>query len=296
MASEMPWFSFHGGHSGQFCAHARDPLEAIVQRAIELGFTHYGLSEHCPRFEESALYPEELPLGVAGLAARFEAYVQEARRLRDLYADRIELLIGYETEKLPLDRWALEMNRLDSQHGFEYRVGSVHDLDGRWIDHSPALSARIAESCGGHVPMQQRYFDSLAELVTQLEPEIVGHFDLVRKFEGMGWRFDERVTPQIEAALEAVLAAGSRLDVNAGAYRAGLSPVYPLPEILARARRMGIGVTLGDDGHGVGTVGVGLDACVRAIERAGYRRVDYLTRGERRARWVSAELGELRPG
>ena len=41
---------------------------------------------------------------------------------------------------------------------------------------------------------------------------------------------------------------------------------------------MGIGVTLGDDGHGAHDVGVGLDACMRAIADAGYREVHYLTR------------------
>lgn len=44
----MVWFSYHGGHSGEFCAHATSTLEEVVDTAIERGFTHYGLSEHCP--------------------------------------------------------------------------------------------------------------------------------------------------------------------------------------------------------------------------------------------------------
>ena len=28
----MPWFSYHGGHSGQFCRHAKDMLAAVVER------------------------------------------------------------------------------------------------------------------------------------------------------------------------------------------------------------------------------------------------------------------------
>ncbi len=290
----MPWFSYHSGHSGQFCDHAEDTLEAIVLRAIELGFTHYGLSEHGPRFEASALFPNETG-GIAGVLQVFEAYVVEARRLQQHYADRIELLVGFETEKLPLDRWAHEMRRIREVHSFEYCIGSVHDLAGQWVDYSPEIAREIARSCGGVAEMQARYFDSLAELVDELRPEVVGHIDLIRKFEGMEASFDDRVFEHIERTLEAVRSAGSRLDVNAGAYRRGLSPVYPLPRILERAREMEIGVTLGDDGHGVATVGVGLDACMRAIAEAGYRSVDYLTRGQGQALWARADIEDVKP-
>ena len=34
--------SIHGGHSGQFCLHARDRLEDIIKRYIELGFAWGG--------------------------------------------------------------------------------------------------------------------------------------------------------------------------------------------------------------------------------------------------------------
>ena len=54
----MP-FSFHS-HSGQFCKHAFGSLEEIVVLAIRTGFTHYGLSEHMPRYRQEDLYPEEV--------------------------------------------------------------------------------------------------------------------------------------------------------------------------------------------------------------------------------------------
>ena len=46
-------------HSGQFCKHAFSTLEEVVLRAIEVGFTHYGLSEHMPRYNPGDLYDEE---------------------------------------------------------------------------------------------------------------------------------------------------------------------------------------------------------------------------------------------
>lgn len=50
----------HHSHSGQFCAHARGTLEEVVTEAIRAGFSHYGLSEHVPRYQLDDLYPEEV--------------------------------------------------------------------------------------------------------------------------------------------------------------------------------------------------------------------------------------------
>jgi hypothetical protein len=59
---------------------------------------------------------------------------------------------------------------------------------------------------------------------------------------------------------------------------------------------MGVGVTLGDDGHGAHDVGVGLDACMRAIADAGYREVHYLTRdGGDSAHLRSAPIEDVQP-
>ena len=46
-------------HSGQFCAHAKNSLEEMVQRAIALQMETFAMTEHMPRDEED-LYPEEV--------------------------------------------------------------------------------------------------------------------------------------------------------------------------------------------------------------------------------------------
>lgn len=50
----------HHSHSGQFCRHAKDSLADVVAEAERKGFTTFGLSEHCPRYREVDLFPEEV--------------------------------------------------------------------------------------------------------------------------------------------------------------------------------------------------------------------------------------------
>lgn len=300
----MAWFSYHGGHSGEFCGHAKGKLEAVVQRAIEAGFTHYGLSEHCPRFREQDLYDEEIAAGMtpASLLATFRAYIDEALSLRERYADRIQVLVGFETERVPAADWLARMRELRALAPFEYVIGSVHDVDGVWVDYKREVTEELAEKVGGRARLQARYFDDVTDMVRALKPEVVGHIDLIRKFEGDGASIDPSAWPHLEAALEAVRDCGAALDVNCGASRRGLSPVYPLPEILRRAREMNVGVTLGDDGHGAHDVGVGLESSLRAIAGAGYRELRYLARDQDGPRglsspatWRSIALEDVRP-
>jgi histidinol-phosphatase (PHP family) len=288
----MVWFSYHGGHSGEFCAHATSTLEEVVDTAIERGFTHYGLSEHCPRYRAQDLYPGEEKLGIAGLAAAFEAYVVRALGLRDARAGEIELFVGFETETLPPEGWLQAMMALRDAYPFDYIVGSVHDICGRWVDFSPADTAALTTDLGGPEALQIAYFDAVTDMVESLRPDIVAHLDLVRKYEPAGFSFSPRALRAIETTLEAIRTSGGVLDVNCAAFRNGYGPVYPLPQILERARAMGIRVTFGDDSHGAQTVGVGLDQSLAAIAASGYETVAYLTRADG---WREAALDTLRP-
>lgn len=62
----------HHSHSGQFCRHAAQgtTLEDVVKRAIEKGFKVYGLTEHCPRYRQQDLYPEEVSSGMSPVFPR----------------------------------------------------------------------------------------------------------------------------------------------------------------------------------------------------------------------------------
>ncbi len=288
----MVWFSYHGGHSGEFCAHAKSALDEVVDAAIQRGFTHYGLSEHCPRYRAEDLYPGEENLGVDGLAAAFDAYATRAFALRDARAGQIELLVGFETETLPPDGWLERMTGLRAAYPFDYIVGSVHDICGRWIDYSPADTTGLAADLGGPEALQLAYFSAVTTMVATLQPDVIAHLDLIRKYEPADFGFSARVERVIETTLEAIHASGGVIEVNCAAFRNGYGPVYPLPQVLERAQAMGIRVTLGDDSHGVETVGVGLEQSLAAISAAGYKSAVYLTRADG---WREAPLETIAP-
>ena len=275
--------SLHGGHSSGYCDHAADPLADMLDAAVAAGMTVFGVTEHAPRVEEARLYDEERTLGwtVETLAALFSAYAAELDRLIPAYAGRLEVLKGFEAEMVPEDRYAVLTRGWRESLGFDYIVGSVHYVAGHIIDYTPDRFARAVEASGGPERACVAYFHNVAEMVLALRPEVVGHFDLIRRcFPDDTVVSAPAVRDAAREALAAVREAGTIVDVNTGGYRKGLGHPYPAPWIVEAARDLGIPMCFGDDSHSAAQVGAGIDEARRYLLAHGVREVTRLRRGK----------------
>lgn len=254
--------SLHGGHSMDYCDHAFSPLREMLDAAIDIGYSVFGVTEHCPRVGEEFLYPTELELGwtTDTLYEKFDRYAQDMRIIQQEYAGRLRVLRGFETEAVPDDRYIELMLGFRAKYDFEYVVGSVHHMDGIMIDFDEATFMRAADRFGGVEGLAVAYYERVGEMVSALRPEVVGHLDLIRKCAP-----DEQsvMTPAIKKAafhtLEIIQKAGAILDINTAAYRRGLGRPYVAPWILEAALQLGIPMCFGDDSHCADDVGKGLD-------------------------------------
>ena len=267
----MQRISLHGGHSGQFCDHARDTLEEIVAAYHRAGFECVGLTEHMPPMTDAGLYPDEAELGrtAAWMQERFTAYVAEARRLAHEYAGRLRVLVGMEGEWYPgCGEW---VERLRERHALDYVVGSVHHVRGVCFDFSRESYGRAVSLCGGLAAIYADYFDAQLEMMQALKPEVVGHIDLIRLHDP-----DYRKTlarPEIWGRmvrnLEWIRESGAVLDVNARALMKGQPEPYVCRPIMEAASEMGIRFAYGDDAHGATDVGFGFEQVGAMLAAAG---------------------------
>lgn len=262
MTATPEWMvSLHGGHNSQACDHASDPLEAIVEAAVARGYRVFGVAEHAPRVEPDRIFEEEAELGwdVAALDRLYAEHAVRLERLCAEYADRITILKGMEIETVPLGRYPEVMREFRERFGIEYLVGSVHFVDGIIIDYRKEMYEEASETAGGLEALAVRYYEQMAEMAAALRPEVIGHFDLLRK-----WVDDEAAlsTPRIRraafAALEVIRDTGGILDVNTAGYRRGFGRPYPAPWVVEAARGLGIPFCFGDDSHSVAQVGAGI--------------------------------------
>ncbi|KAJ1800610.1 hypothetical protein LPJ59_000957 [Coemansia sp. RSA 2399] len=279
----MP-FTFHT-HSGQFCRHAKGSLEDVVKAALSQKMLVLGLSEHVPRSRAEDLYPEEAGMTTSDLHQAFGDYVSEARRLREKYGDQIEILIGAETE-LITDATPAELKALREQYKLDYFVGSVHHIDGMAMDFSQELYDKIVERFGGdRAAMFRRYFDQQLVLLQTIQPEIVGHFDLVRIFhpysQGVA---DPMAQAEIRSLasrnIDYAIAYGAIFEINSRAWKKGLRDAYPQRDVLREILQKGGRVTISDDSHSAQDVGMYYDRLHAYLVEMGLRDLHYLRRAK----------------
>lgn len=275
--------SLHGGHSGQYCDHARDTLAEIVAAYHGAGFECVGLTEHMPPGDDSGLYPDEVALGrnAGWMEARFVLYVAEARQLAREYKDRMRILVGMESEWYPgCQKWVAELREY---HSLDYVVGSVHHVRGVCFDFSGDTYAQATALCGGLVPLYAAYFDAQLAMLQATRPEVVGHFDLIRLHDPhyLQTLAEPEVWERVLRNLEWVRDAGAILDINARALLKGQPEPYVCTPILDAAARMGIAAAYGDDAHGVVDVGFGLERVDGLLAVRGLSGPDVLS-----AKWL----------
>ena len=279
-----PWrCSLHGGHSGEFCEHAEGCLEDVLEAAAAAGYHTFGVSEHAPRDEARFLYATEKEKGftVERLGEDFRNYIRSIDELAERFAERLIVLRGFEIEVVPADGYREKMLAYREAGDFDYMVGSVHYVDEVSIDGEVEDFRGIRDDLGGLEPLAVRYYETVAEMIDSLRPEVVGHLDLLRKNAGSDAPLD---TPEIrraaDRALEAARGCDAILDLNTAGYRKGLQTPYPAPWLVERAAAMGIGFCFGDDSHSPAQVGAGIDDARDYLLARGVGEVTVLTRAE----------------
>ena len=223
----------------------RSAPEEVVQSAIAMGMTTLGFSDHShTAFDERYCIPiEKLP-----------AYRAEIAALKEKYACQIEILCGIEQ-----DFWSEE-----SADGFDYVIGSVHYIrcGEAYIpvdEGNDVLLDAVRKYFGGDIyALIAEYYRTVAQVVQKTGCQIIGHFDLISKFNEQGDLFDDtdlRYIAAWQSAADELLKTGIPFEINTGAisrgYRTTPYPAAPIREYLA-AR--GARFLLSSDSHRANTL------------------------------------------
>jgi len=252
-----------------FCDGKNTP-EEMVLAAIREGLSVIGFSGHTfVPYDDFGMKPEIIP-----------AYIAEVTRLKQVYAGQIDVLLGIE-----IDPDAPETDLSP----FDYVIGSSHsvrDKNGKpWIvDGGPEALARAIDEgfCGDALALSKAYFDQLADFVIALRPTIVGHFDLLTKFNEKHPMIDTEHPAYIKAASHAlarVLDAGLVCEVNTGAISRGWRKTpYPAPFLLRQILSRGGRVTLTADTHAAESITCAFDAALDLLRETGFAEVLTLTK------------------
>lgn len=242
----------------------QNKLEDMVRAAISAGLTSIGFSGHSP-----LLTPNDWTIPAKFLAD----YRAEAKRLKKAYAGKIDVYCGLE--------WDL-MSELPADD-YDYVIGSIHHipLEGIVInvDNSPEATARyLGEEFGGNADVAAKmYFAQYALLAAIRQVDIVGHFDLITKFDEQYGFFNPDSPAYRAAALEALetlVSAGKIFEINTGAISRGYRTTpYPSRALLKAIQSFGGKITITSDAHCEKNVAYGFDEAERLALECGFREI-----------------------
>ena len=232
-----------------YCDGKNTPRE-MIEAAIDMGLRRIGFSGHSPSpcpDEDYAMRPEDV-----------SAYVDEIRALAEEYRDRIEVLCGIEQD----------VYSPPAPEGLDYIIGSVHYVKAGEhffaVDISPEdLRKNCDTYFGGDVyAMIEAYFAGY-ERLAEMKFDVVGHIDLITKFNRDGSFFDEqdeRYLAAVRRAVDRLIPTGALFEINTGAISRGYrDEPYPARPILAYIRERGGKFILSGDTHRAENLCYGFD-------------------------------------
>lgn len=224
-------------HTHTMFSDGKNTPEEVVEYAIENGLVSLGFSDH-------VYTPHDLRYCMQDTAG----YVAEIKRLQKKYAGKIQIYLGVEED----------VSSLANREDFEYIIGSYHytyfgekfyPLDSNYEYYS----ACAALFDGDELAFAKSYYEKFCEYILTRKPDIIGHFDLVTKFdETKRDRFlhNEKYWALAEHYTLQALKADCIFEVNTGLMARGLrSSPCPHERLLKIIAQNGGRVTLSSDAH-----------------------------------------------
>jgi histidinol-phosphatase (PHP family) len=278
----------HHSHSGDYVAHASDTLETITDRAVALKFDTFCLTEHMPRLHSEFLYPEEIDqqFTVETLVENFDRYYTHAIELQKRhFKDNTgtKFLVGMEVEGLDLEH-IKHTSEIRKKYDLDLVVGSVHYVKNIPIDFDRESFLKARDASGGDFhSLFKEYFELQYLVLTEIKPEVVGHFDLIRLFVSdddvdsiTGKRVNDidletdwpDIWRLVTRNLEFVKSYGGLIELNSAAIRKGWVTPYPKLDIARAVIKYCDGkFCLSDDCHSIAQVGLNYDKVLTYLDR-----------------------------
>ncbi len=217
-----------------FC-DGTDSMEEMVKTAVEKGFDTLGFS-----FHSYVHFDKE------NCIRNYPAYIEEFSRVRALYKDKINLLNGVE-----LDFYGERPEHSD------YVIGSVHYFkkDGEFypVDYSLKRFASVVKDvfAGEVIKSVELYYEELADMINTLKPDIVGHFDLITRFNKNSRFFDEN-SDEYKKVLNRTMYKipdGITAEINLGRLFKREGDIYPSEYIIGLLKEKSCRFMLSSDAH-----------------------------------------------
>ena len=250
-----------------FCDGKNTP-EEIVLSAIDKGFSAIGFSGHgYTHFDLRYCMKDTC------------GYIAQINGLKEKYKKSIQIYLGVEEDAFCfVDR-----------SKFDYIIGSSHyfcvnneyyPIDSNYDYFKKCLKVFDYDI----VRLAKTYYTSFCNYIKSRKPDIIGHFDLITKFDELDTSLfleNANYNKIAEKYVKEAAKSGSLFEVNTGAISRGLrTSVYPNENLLHILKKLDAKLILASDSHNIETLNFGFDDAKKYLRDIGFSHLYTLYNGE----------------
>ena len=245
-------------HTHTTFSDGKNTPEEIIEYALAKGIESIGFSDH-------GYTPYDLRYCMKDV----DGYIKEIQRLKEKYKGKIEVCLGVEEDS----------HALVDRTRYDYIIGSCHYAS-IGEKHYPIdsnygyFTACLNEFQNDEMAFAEYYFKHFCKYIVTRKPDIIGHFDLITKFDE---REQERYLQNpkyweiAEKACEEVLKVRCIFEVNTGLITRGYrSMPCPHERLLRCIYKNGGRITLSSDAHEVKNLQGNFEEVKLALKEIGF--------------------------
>ncbi len=255
--------------------------EDYILKAIELGFSELGFSEHSP-------LPFNNPFSLK--TDLVDEYVSVIDNLRKKYSDKIKIYRALEMDYIP--GMSTDFNYWKKKCLTDYLIGSVHlvkrqDNNELWFTDGPKYETYdqgLNDFFGGDIKKAVRaYYHQMNEMIDTQEFDIVGHVDKIKMHnkdryfkEGEKWYQN-----LVDECLGLIKEKDLIVEVNTrGIYKKRYPGLFPDGVALKKVKDLNIPIIISSDAHQPDELNLGFDEAVYRLKDFGFIEVMKFDSGE----------------
>lgn len=204
------------------------PMEDVITDAVKLKMDEICITDHVdygvkPDWDsgEEIEYRNGEPLANVD----YPKYIAEINKMKSLYGGKINIKTGLE--------FGMQMHTvpkyeaLFKKYDFDFIILSVHQVEDKEFWTQDFQAGRTQKE------YNERYYEEMLGLVkTYKNYSILGHLDLITRYDKAGIYPFEKVKPLIAEILKTAINDGKGIEINTSNHRYGLKDTTPSAEIL----------------------------------------------------------------
>ena len=243
-----------------FCDGKNTP-EEVVLSAIDMGFDAIGFSGHGYTAFDLTYCMKDT-----------KDYFKEINALKEKYKNKIQIYLGVEEDAF------YPLNHAD----YDYTIGSSHyfNIDGTYypIDSSYECFKKCLKLFGNDIEnLANSYYTNFCEYLKKHKPDIIGHFDLITKFDELDDSLFLENKNYLDIAQKFVKEALKNdiiFEVNTGAISRGYrTNPYPHIDLLHTIKKENGKVILSADSHAKDTICSYFEDAKKILKDVGFEYV-----------------------